>query len=749
MQKFSSFILKYRVLVISIILLITVALGIQLKDLKINSDITTYLPADDKSVVLFKYIGKEYSTSSTAIIIVESKDIFSKETIAHIQALTDKLKNTEGVEFVTSLTNILDIKKTPDGFEIARLIDEYNLPQSDEELNKIKSYALSKDMYKGQIISEDGQYTIIMCQLNEAQNKTEMAKRIREAAMSFNFPEKLYFEGIPFQFQSILTSVMDDLILLTPMIVVLILITLFFSFRSIRAVLMPVISVAIGIIWTISLMVIAGIELSPISDALPVVLFAVGSAYGIHVVNRFKLRVNDNSKKNEQIKGALSEVTVAVLLAGITTFVGFLSFVFSSYLEIVREFGIFASMGVVFTLIISLTLIPALESFFPAYKVKEPEKKKVDILGRFLNWLSEAVLKYKKGIFIGALVIVAVSLTGIPQIKRKVDILEYFKPETNIRQSAKIMNKEFGGSLPIQIVVKGDILTPEVLNKIKDLQNYMKTIKGISNVRSVADYIEQINDAMDEGKMIPDSREKIANLWFLIESESMMSQMINFEKNEAVIYATMANLDAKSIHNINDGVSAYATKLNDTQTTFEVTGMQAIYSNLDDSMMNNLIQSTVMAFIFIFITMRFLIGTFKGALTGMITLFFSIAFIFGFMGYVGIALDIATILIASITVGTGIDYSIHFVTSYKDYLKQNHTIEESIRHTFTATGRAIVINILTIILGFLVLLFANLIPLQQFGILIAVTMFCSGFGALTIMPAIISLFKINISRKIK
>lgn len=151
----------------------------------------------------------------------------------------------------------------------------------------------------------------------------------------------------------------------------------------------------------------------------------------------------------------------------------------------------------------------------------------------------------------------------------------------------------------------------------------------------------------------------------------------------------------------------------------------------------------LLAFIFVFITMIFLIGSVKGAIAGFSTLFFSMLMVFGLMGYTGIALDIATLLIAGVTIGIGIDYSIHFTTAYKRFMRQGANHEEAVTKTLATSGKAIVINVVTIIAGFLVLLFANLIPLQQFGILFSVSMLCAGISALTLLPVLIRVFKVN------
>jgi predicted RND superfamily exporter protein len=209
----------------------------------------------------------------------------------------------------------------------------------------------------------------------------------------------------------------------------------------------------------------------------------------------------------------------------------------------------------------------------------------------------------------------------------------------------------------------------------------------------------------------------------------------------------MTNTDNEGYYKLDNAIDMYISEHNSKKVTFSKTGMAAVYTNLGKSLTMNLVQSMIISLILIFICMLFLVKNLKAALAGMVPLLFSMIFIFGFMGITGIALDIATVLIASITVGAGIDYSIHFVTAYQAFIRRGMPIDEAIRQTLSTSGKAIIINVVTIILGFLVLIFANLLPLQQFGILIAATMFISAFATLTLLPALISRFKIRLVSK--
>jgi hypothetical protein len=626
-------------------------------------------------------------------------------------------------------------------------MDEYNLPQTDEEIQKIRDYTMSKSIYKGRLISEDGKYTAIVCRISQESDKNTVAKELKKMVEESGIKETTYLDGVPFQFLTILEFIINDLILLTPLIILIISVSLLLSFRNLRGVLLPVISVAMGIVWSMGLMSIFGVKLTPISDAIPVVLYAIASSYSIYIINKFRDTVTNKETKMEDAKEGLSEVGLAVILSGVTTFAGFLSFVFGAYLNIISEFGIFMALGVIFNLIIAITFVPAVLSYLSVSKKNTDSTEKIhktSLLENFLARLADITIRRRKVVLVITSIVVLMVLLGIPLIKNNIDILNYFKPDTSIRKSARVMNKEFGGSIPIQILVKGDIQDPKVLNEMKKFQNFLDNQKDIKNAQSVADFIEQMNDCMGEGKKIPDSRDKVSNLWFLLEGEDLIKQLVNDDKTEGIIQASMVNVDTKRYHEIDKALDDYISSVKDKSFTMEKTGLPSIYSNFDDNLMSNLYQSIFLSILLIFICMLFLLRSIKGAAVGMIPLLMTMGFIFGFMGITGIALDIATVLIASITVGAGIDYAIHFITTYTFYIKNGMSINDAIKETMITKGKAIIISVFTIMLGFLVLIFANLMPLQQFGILIAVTMFCSGFGAITVLPSVISLFNMKL-----
>jgi predicted RND superfamily exporter protein len=469
-----------------------------------------------------------------------------------------------------------------------------------------------------------------------------------------------------------------------------------------------------------------------------VILVSVGSAYSIHVISKFSEYRNDGNPTQRDYSRALADVAIPVMLAAFTTIVGFLSFVLGSYLGMIRDFGIFTSIGIFFAFAISVTFVPSVVSMLHTRKGRPSKGKRDDF---FLTRKLYCFLTLRKGIvlLVGGIIFLAF-LAGIPQIERRADIIDYFKPHTFTRRTETILRSEFGGSMPIYVTVSGDIQDPAVLHEMKKLQSFLESQDDIHNIQSVVTLLETMSDVIGEGKTIPDTKGKVGNLWFLLEGEEIMDQLVNSDKTEAVIQATMESaLDNERIGIFVHDLDHYLAESDSSLCSFAQTGMPSIYHNLDRSIMRSQITSLIIALVAIFLVLALLLKSFVAALKGMVPICFTLAVIFGFMGFTKMPLDIATVLVGSISIGIGIDYSIHFISRFRLELKKSGNIPTALSTTLKTTGKAIFINAVTVGGGFAVLLLANIVPLQRFGSLVTITMVASGFASLVLLPAIFAM----------
>ncbi len=747
MNRFTEYVIKLRWLILTAVFLLTIFFGFQITKLHINADIISSLPDDDPVAKLVKDIGTEFGGNDMGMIVLETDDVFNAGVIERIRTITDSVRFTQGVSSVTSLTNILDIKSSEWGIEIGKLVDEYDLPTTQQELDSLKAYVFSKEMYKGTIISDDGTAAAIMFTLLPDVDNQAVAKEIKAKVEKLDIPEKLYFGGLPIMMNDINDLIISDIVWLVPIIFIVLLIILLLSFKSLRDALMPLLTAGLSVIWTLGIMSLTGFELTIISNIIPVILLAVGSAYTIHVLNSISHTAN-HDKKQVIIK-AMAYVTIPVILAAVTTSIGFISFVFGAYLTMIKDFGIFTAVGTLIALLLSLTLVPVLISLFSTYRKNsygENKDKKTILTHKILLPLSQTLFKHPKYTLTGWIVMLAIFIIGIFQIETSVNMADYFKKDNPTRVAEEMMQKKFGGSLPIFVVFKGDMQSPEVLKLMIKTQQFLKDDPNVSVAQSVADLIEQMNDAMGEGKKIPDDKAKIEQLWFLLEGQEVMPQLVNDDLTKGVIQSKFASVDTKDIEAFTEKMNHFIEENKNEYCQIELTGYPPVYVKINSSLIKSQYNSLLIAIVLVILIVGSMLKSVSLGIFGIIPVIATIVVLFGFMGVTGIPLDIATVLVASIALGIGIDYSIHVITGFNHYLKENGDAEKAIEYVILSSGKAIVINVISVSAGFLILLFSQIVPLQNFGLLVAINMFGSGFGALTLLPAILIL--VNRKRKI-
>ncbi len=729
--------LKWAVLLITAI--ITVFFGYQASGLTINADILESLPDNDNNARLLKEIGSDFGGNSIGIIILETDNIYETDVIQHISDLTDSIGTIEGIASVQSMTNIINIKGDENGIEVGKLIDPYDLPDSRGDFDRLRANIANNPLYRGSIVSEDETSALIIFYLKDKAEVKSVANAIIDKADSLELPETLYYAGSPMLVSYITDLMRNDLVTLLPIAFLVIALILFFSFRSWSGVVLPLATSVIAIIWTLGSIALLGYNMSMISNNIPIILLAVGSAYAIHVVN--KINIERGSNNPDSVAGGLQAVTTPVILAAITTAIGFVSFVFGAYLDMIVEFGIFTSLGTLYSCVLALTFVPAVLALGskPHHSAKPTGQPEDRLIEKLISKIASLTLHHPKRILIFWLLMILLGILGIFSIERSVNIQEYFRPGNPARKAEQIMIDKFGGTNPVFMLFKGDILNPEVLQEMEAAANYMEKSPDINTTLSLADLIAELNYAITGSRSIPDDSEKIQQLWFLLEGNETLERMVNPDLTQAIVISKFKSPDNESKKVFADYMEAYISKNKSPDYQIEITGMPFVDITMDRSLINSQIGSILIALVFVIIVIGFVLKSFKYGLLATVPIVTAIAILFGIMGLTGISLNIATVLVASVALGIGIDYSIHIISHFNHLRATHDKIESVVSQSILTSGRAIIINFVAVSSGFLVLVFSDMIPLVYFGVLIAVSMISSGLAALTLLPSILLL----------
>jgi predicted RND superfamily exporter protein len=744
--NFSKGIVAKKWLIIALVLIGTLFFGNEIRSLKIDADIVRSLPDKDPDAKLLKKIGKNFGGNNMGVIILETDNIYQTSVLKHIQIITDTLANIDGITTVSSLTNIINIKGGDYGIEIGKLVDEYELPESPKDFQLLRNNILNNEMYKGSIVSEDETSTLIIFSLDNDFDVTTVAKNVIQKTEALNLPEKLYYIGSPMLVTYISDLMRKDLTNLLPLAFLVIAFILFLSFRSISGVLLPLLIAFISIIWSLGSMAFLGIKMSMISNNIPIILLAIGSAYTIHVINR--INKVSQSKKTDVISTALAFVLIPLILAALTTIIGFVSFIFGAYLSMIVDFGIFTALGTLFASLLSIFFVPSiLEAVH--YKSKKTIKQSENsfLTNYFLKPINALLIKKPKTILVFWMVLIAISIVGMSSIKRSVDIQEYFKKDNPTRLAENIMIEKFGGTKPIFVHFKANMQSPKVLKTMIQTSEYMEKSPDVYTSMSIAKLIAEINLNITNTREIPNKIEQIEQLWFLLEGNEVLNRFVNEDLTEGIIISKFKSPDNESKKEFANYMREFIANNSSEDCKIEITGMPFVDITMDQSLINSQIGSILIAILFVIILVGIILRSWISGLYASIPIIATIILLFGFMGLSGISLNIATVLVASVALGIGIDYSIHIISHFNESYKKSQDLYGSIQESILISGNAIIINVISVSAGFLILVFSEMVPLQYFGLLIALSMISSCLGALTLLPSILILMNRNKSKK--
>lgn len=502
---------QYPKTVVIIISIITLFFGYHLRSIEIDNDTMKFLPKDNPERLAIDRADEIFGPHMIMSVGVEMErdSIFTVKTLNLLDTLTKEFEALDGVDRVQSLTNSDFIDGVNGSLVVSTLVENFN--GTNEDVAILKDKIQSWDIYQNLLVSNDYSSSQILVTLEkdlDGNEKELLYHNLKKITDTHNIEGvNFYLAGLPSMAVLLSTNMMADLSLLIPIVIVVLLIALFISFKRLSGILLPTITVLISTVWTIGLMGLLGVPLSILGIIIPVLMMAVGSAYGIHVISHYYDDIRDF--KGELTKTAhlrivlhsLRYVRKPIFLAGLTTVAGFASLAFS-LITPMRNFGIFTSIGIVFALTVALTLIPALLVFNFKSAVKDKSVKKQNSIGfmeKGLSFYYDSFGKRKHLILVLSILVVVVSGLGAKNLIIDNSIVEYFKEDTHIRISDKFLREKFSGTTTFDVIISGEGagIDPELLKSMDDLGRFLtEKYDEVVKVISFTDTVKRMNQVM-------------------------------------------------------------------------------------------------------------------------------------------------------------------------------------------------------------------------------------------------------------
>ena len=776
-------------LIFVILLICLVGFGYYSKNFKLDASSETLLIEGDPDLKYLNEITKRYGAREFLVLTyTPGEDMISPNSIKNLKNLKDKIASLDWVHNVITLLDIPLLSSTDK--PLVERLQNFQTLKSDE-INKKRGFEeiVNSPVFRNFVVSEDGKTSGIIVYLKSKDpikkftNKHELEEykdklkkknhenilEIRKIIKDFNKESKIHLGGIPMIADDMMSYIKNDIVVFGFGVLLFIIATLWFVFRKLIWIIVPISSCFFSVIIMMGLLGLLGWKVTVISSNFIALMLILTMAMNIHMSTRFLQLTKQfpKIKKSKIILMTTGKMFWPIIYTVLTTICAFLSLIFSEIKPII-DFGWMMTLGLITSFIITFTLLPTLLNFVKSDNIYLSKDQNSKITSFFGN----TSIYQKNIIFVTSVIVIILSVAGISRLEVENSFINYFKKNTEIYKGMKLIDEKLGGTTPLEVIIKfpkaeknedkdedkdkdeddwGDEdendekywFTKDKINKINMVHNYLDSLEPVGKVlsfSSIIDVATQLNNNKPLGTLemgvlyskIPDSiKKEIVDPYISIQdSEARVSLRIK-DSQEGLRRNDLINQINYDLIN----------KLGLEKDEFKLGGVLILFNNLLQSLFKSQILTLGFVMVGIFIMFLILFRNVKLSLIGVVPNFIAAFFILGIIGLAGIPLDMMTITIAAITIGIAVDNSIHYIYRFKEEFSKIKNYKNTLKLCHSTVGIAILNTSITIVFGFSILVLSNFIPTIYFGIFTGIAMLLAMISVLTLLPALLLTFK--------
>ena len=780
------------------------------KNFQLDASSDTLLLENDPDLKYLREVNKKYGSKDFLVLTYTPKnDLLASDTIENLTNLKNDLKNLNWVNNVITILDVPLLKNNDDPLT-ERIKNFKTLSSEDADKKRGFDEIINSPIYKEFVISNDGKTSGILVYIKpdeklsdlinkknnylDKKDKDELTSQdkkyykkflkeydkykklynqknhqnineIRLVIERYSDTAKIHLGGIPMIADDMMTYIKNDIIVFGAGVFLFIIATLWFVFRNLLWVFIPLLSCFFAVLIMIGLLGLVGWKVTVISSNFIALMLILTMAMNIHMSVRYLQfkKENPNVSNSEAILWTSGKMFWPILYTVLTTICAFLSLIFSEIKPII-DFGWMMTVGLLVSLSITFTLLPAILNSLSKLDTNLKEEKK----SKITTFLSKVSQKNTKTIFTTAFLVVVLSILGISKLEVENSFINYFDEKTEIYKGMKLIDSKLGGTTPLDVIVKfpskdnvekddDDFdswddeekddakywFTRNKIDKITLVHDYLDSLEAVGKVISFASMVRVAEDLNDGKKLqglemgvlytkIPNSIKK-----------EIIDPYISIKNNEARI--SIRVMDSKEDLRRNELIKKINYDLENqlglNKNEFKLAGVLILFNNLLQSLFKS--QILTLGVVMAGITLMFLI-LFRNitlSLIGVVPNFMAAFLILGIIGLLGIPLDMMTITIAAITIGIAVDNSIHYIYRFKEEFKNIKDYNKTLEKCHDTVGVAILNTSITIVFGFSILVLSNFIPTIYFGVFTGIAMLLAMISVLTLLPKLILVAK--------
>ena len=765
--KIAGFILRNRYLVLIAIAIITGLLVTQMKYMRFSYTEANLLPQDHEANIQYdKFLEIFGEEGNLVILAVKDSTIFTPSKFNAWNKLVKDLDSVKQVEFSVSIADVEELKadRKKRKFILEPLFNKK--PTTNEEVNKIKKQLFERlPFYDNLLYNKEGTLQTAIYIDKEIVNSPARRDFIVEILIPSieKFEEEhqidVRISGMPYIRTINSQNIIDEMSLFVLGALGITAIIFFFFFRSFRATFITLLVVGIGVIWAFGFIGLFRYEITVLSALIPPLIIVIGVPNAVFLINKYQQEIKKHGNQAKSLQRVISKIGNATLMTNITTASGFATFVFVKS-QLLREFGILASVNIVSIFILALLIIPIIYSFMPL-----PEKKHLNHLekkwmGNVVSWMERMVKKQRISIYITTVAVIILSMIGLFQIRVSGSLIEDMPKGMQFYKDIKFFETEFGGIMPLEILIdtkkeKG-VMKLSTLKKMEKLNETIETFPELSKSISVTNLVKYSKQAYYKGNpkyyQLPTSQEKAYIFAYTKNSGSNSNMLNNFVDSTgryARITTFMKDVGTDKMDIIQDRLNAVIKKQFPADK-FEVsmTGKALVFLKGTNYLIKNLIISLSLAILLISIFMAWMFRSYKMIFISLVPNMLPLLITAGLMGFFSIPIKPSTILVFSIAFGISVDDTIHFLAKYRqELLANNWKIKPAVYSALRETGVSMFYTSIVLFFGFLVFTISSFGGTIALGGLVSVTLLLAMVSNLLLLPSLLLSFEKRIANK--
>ncbi len=750
----------------------------QLPQLELNATTEALLHGTDPTRVAYDRFREQFGRDDLILIAIAGPEVFDFDFLKKLREMHRDIETeVPHLEDVRSLVNARDTRGAEDELIVGDLLEDW--PTTPAELETIKRRALANPLYRNLLLSEDGRITTISIELyaysslgikadelggfgdDETQARPPITgaeseqiilaiESIVDRYRAADFV--IYVAGAPVLVHTLQAAMRADMARFTLLAIAAIVFFLYALFRNVAAAILPLLVVIPSLLTTLSIRAMTGLMISIPTQILPSFLLAVGVGNSVHILAIFYQERRRGADEESAISFALGHSGLAVVMTSLTTAGGLISF---SAAEIapIAEFGIVGPVGVMISLLLTMVALPALISLAPMGTPRSASGQGTQWSQRWLMRAGDFSVRNAGALVAAVGVLLVFSFFGALRIQFSHNPIAWFPEDNPFRQSSLWIDDKLGGSMSLEVLVdsgeENGLHAPDLLTHMNEMGRHASRVQTgnivVGKTASLVDVVKEIHQALNENRSefhtIPSDRTLIAQELLLFENSGTddLEDFVDPQFQVARFTMKVPFIDAIEYSPFYDAIDRDFRGIVGDEVGITVTGLMTVLGKTMTAVIHTLAKSYIVAFLVITPLMVILIGRLWIGLLSMIPNLAPILLTLGIMGWVGLRLDLFTLLIGSIAIGIAVDDTIHFMHNFRRYYESSGDVQSAVRQTLSSTGQAMLFTSLVLATGFFLYTLASMENLFFFGLLTGFTIIMAFLADVFLAPALLAL----------